>query len=83
MTANSLYDSVEPLLVWRQVFLAVRTETLGSNLSEREPLSMIRFILSRFRTQEDEVKDIHLPIICSACLELLKVSVLPPSPFAY
>lgn len=73
LAANSLYDSVEPLLVWKQFFSIVRREFLGSDPSGCGSMSMVQFVLDRFRTQEDEVKDMHLPILFSAYLELLMV----------
>ncbi|GJJ13160.1 hypothetical protein Clacol_007411 [Clathrus columnatus] len=76
MAANSLYDSVEPLIIWKLFFSTMRTELLEPKFSKCECMSLIRFVLTRFRTQEDEVKDVHLPIFFSAYMELLKNTVI-------
>jgi hypothetical protein len=80
MTANTLYDAVEPLAVWKQLFAAVRAELLDSAASTRfEAMSMVKFILTQFRVQEEEVQDVHLPLFFAGLLELLKVSFYPYS----
>ncbi|KAF8510422.1 Dopey, N-terminal-domain-containing protein [Hysterangium stoloniferum] len=73
MTANALYDAVEPLLVWKQLFAAVHTELLDDGRARIfDAMSMVKFILGRLRAQEDEVQDVHLPIFFTGLVELLK-----------
>lgn len=74
MTGNALYDAVEPLSVWKQLFAVVRLELItGTNSRLFEAMSMVKFVLTRLRPQEEEVQELHLPIFFTGLLEVLKV----------
>lgn len=74
MTGNALYDAVEPLAVWKQLFAAVRLELItGTHSTLFEAMSMVRFVLTRLRPQEEEVQEVHLPLFFTGLLEVLKV----------
>lgn len=77
ITANALYDAVEPFTIWRQFFTAVRLEVLsGESLKGFEAMSMVNFVLIRLRAQEEEVQNVHLPILFAALTELTQVPML-------
>ena len=76
MTGNALYEAVEPLAVWSQLFKAVRLELIASTSSTLfEAMSMVKFVLIHLRAQEEEVQEVHLPIFFTALLEHLKVPI--------
>ncbi|KIJ53578.1 hypothetical protein M422DRAFT_73885 [Sphaerobolus stellatus SS14] len=73
VTANALYDAVEPLAIWRRLFEGVRRELVSQTPGkEFEAISMVQFVLSRLRAQEEEVQSVHLPVFFSSIVELLK-----------
>lgn len=74
MTGNALYEAVEPLSVWKQLFAAVRLEVNTSTQSTLfEAMSMVKFVLTRLRAQEEEIQEVHLPIFFTGLLEVFKV----------
>jgi hypothetical protein len=76
IAASALYEAVEPNVVWKQLFSAVRNEILGTALTH-EGTKLIQFILQTFRAHDEEVQRVHLPLCFTAFLELLKVSLHP------
>ncbi|KAF8588312.1 hypothetical protein K439DRAFT_1629769 [Ramaria rubella] len=80
MTGNALYDAVEPLAVWKQLFAAVRLELLTETPSTHfEAMTMVKFVLTRLRAQEEEVQRVHLPYFFMGLLNLMKTSVAADS----
>jgi protein dopey len=78
MTGNALYEAVEPLAVWKQLFAAVRLEVINSSQSTLfEAMPMVKFVLTRLRAQEEEIQEVHLPIFFTGLLEVLQVPVIP------
>ncbi|KAF5380337.1 hypothetical protein D9757_007927 [Collybiopsis confluens] len=73
MTANTLYEAVEPLTIWRQLLGAVlRDADTGEHETRFEAMEMVLFILKTF-SQDEEIQTIHLPIIFAALVDMLDI----------
>jgi len=75
MTANTLYEAVEPRILWKYLFLAIVSDVEGDG-TKAGGIQLSKFILQTF-TQDDEIQTIHLPIVFSALFELVEVCLFP------
>ncbi|KAF7303085.1 Dopey-N domain-containing protein [Mycena kentingensis (nom. inval.)] len=73
MTASTLYEAVEPPVLWKQLLGAVFDEINGEG-SKVEALEMVLFILKTF-SQDEEVQTIHLPILFAGLVDLLNIQI--------
>ncbi|KAJ3516253.1 hypothetical protein NLJ89_g1234 [Agrocybe chaxingu] len=73
MTANTLYEAVEPQLLWKHLLSAIFKDMTG-DATETEATRLIRFILKSF-SQDEEVQTIHLPVVFSAIIDLMAVEI--------
>ncbi|KAJ4470942.1 Dopey, N-terminal-domain-containing protein [Lentinula aciculospora] len=73
MTANTLYEAVEPHIIWRRLLSSVFQEIIGDG-EQFEAIEMMLFILKTF-LQDEEVQTIHFPLIFSAVVDLLQIQV--------
>ncbi|KAF5384809.1 hypothetical protein D9615_001099 [Tricholomella constricta] len=73
MTASTLYEAVEPQILWKQLLGAVFAEITGDG-KEFEAIRMVEFILKTF-AQDDEIQTIHLPIIFAGILDIIDLQV--------
>ncbi|KAJ7750196.1 Dopey, N-terminal-domain-containing protein [Mycena metata] len=73
MTASTLYEAVEPSVLWRQLLRAVFDEINGDG-TRIEAIRMVLFILRTF-VQEEEIQTIHLPIIFASITDLLDIQI--------
>ncbi|KAJ3809392.1 Dopey, N-terminal-domain-containing protein [Lentinula aff. lateritia] len=73
MTANTLYEAVEPHIIWRRLLSAVFQEIVSGD-QQFEAIDMILFILNTF-SQDEEVQTIHFPLIFAAVVDLLEIQV--------
>ncbi|KAJ7204429.1 Dopey, N-terminal-domain-containing protein [Mycena pura] len=71
MTASTLYEAVEPHVLWKQLLSAVFDEITGDG-TQTEAIDMALFILRTF-PQEEEIQTIHLPIIFTSLTDLLDI----------
>ncbi|KAF8665364.1 hypothetical protein AX16_000383 [Volvariella volvacea WC 439] len=74
MTASTLYEAVEPQILWKHILAALFNETL-SNGSSFEVMRMVNFILQNF-AQDEDIQTLHLPVIFSGCLDLVHLHFL-------
>ena len=74
MTASTLYEAVEPQVVWKQLLKSIISEITGET-PRIEAIHMTKFLLETFQVQDEEVQTIHLPIVFSAISESIRVSV--------
>ncbi|KAJ7103154.1 Dopey, N-terminal-domain-containing protein, partial [Mycena belliarum] len=74
MTASTLYEAVEPAVLWKQLLSAVFDEITGDG-TQVEAIRMVLFILRTF-TQEEEIQTIHLPIIFASLTDVLDVRIM-------
>ncbi|KAE9401014.1 hypothetical protein BT96DRAFT_956680 [Gymnopus androsaceus JB14] len=73
MTANTLYEAVEPHIIWKRLLSVVFQEIINGG-EQFEAIDMVFFMLKTF-TQDEEVQTIHLPLIFSAIVDLLEIQV--------
>ncbi|KAK7464504.1 hypothetical protein VKT23_006673 [Stygiomarasmius scandens] len=73
MTASTLYEAVEPQIIWRQLLSAMFSEITGDG-EHFEAIDMVLFILKNF-SQDEEIQTIHLPIMFTAIVDLLDFQV--------
>ncbi|KAF9011155.1 Dopey, N-terminal-domain-containing protein [Cyathus striatus] len=69
MTASTLYEAVEPQIIWKHLLTAVFSEISGES-TQVEAVPLVRFILQTF-SQDEEIQQIHLPVIFAAIIDLL------------
>ena len=74
MTASTLYEAVEPQVVWKQLLRSIISEITGET-PRTEAIRMTKFLLETFQVQDEEVQTIHLPIVFSAISESIRVCV--------
>ena len=72
MTASTLYEAVEPQVVWKQLLNSIISEITGET-SRTEAIHMTKFLLGTFQVQDEEIQTIHLPIVFSAISESIRV----------
>ncbi|KAG8710253.1 hypothetical protein FRC11_004702, partial [Ceratobasidium sp. 423] len=72
--ASTLYEAIEPQILWQQLYTTARTEILDGS-SHLKALEMIGFILSTFKTHDPEVQNVHLPAVITALTELCRILV--------
>ncbi|KAF9786711.1 Dopey, N-terminal-domain-containing protein [Thelephora terrestris] len=71
MTASTLYEAVEPQVVWKQLLRSIISEITGET-PRTEAIHMTKFLLGTFHVQDEEVQTIHLPIVFSAISEAIR-----------
>ncbi|PCH34091.1 hypothetical protein WOLCODRAFT_61246 [Wolfiporia cocos MD-104 SS10] len=72
MTASTLYEAVEPMLLWKQLFASVYAE-LTFNRGHLEGCKMVAYLLTMFHTHDEEIEAAHLPVMFTAIAEILKI----------
>ncbi|KAM3578985.1 hypothetical protein VKS41_008521 [Umbelopsis sp. WA50703] len=88
-TANMWLDMVDPYLVWSKLFhlMDSRYPGKGSNSTldstaykqELDDLSLILFLLERFKMADEEVQQMHMPLFLAAAVRKLEESVKQPT----
>ncbi|KAH9948184.1 Dopey, N-terminal-domain-containing protein [Amylocystis lapponica] len=79
MTASTLYEAVEPHVLWKQLFSIVLSD-LNSSGERYEGYAMVRYLLATFHAQDEEIENVHLPIGFAAIMELLTVRQISAYP---
>ena len=72
ITASTLYEAVEPQVVWKRLLKSIISEIAGET-PRVEAIHMTKFLLETFQVQDEEVQTIHLPIVFSAISESIRV----------
>ncbi|KAI0323044.1 Dopey, N-terminal-domain-containing protein [Amylostereum chailletii] len=75
MTASTLYEAVEPQVVWKHLLTGIISEVVGEK-SRPETIHLTQFILTTIHVRDDEVQALHLPLVFSALLEILKDQIV-------
>ncbi|THG95919.1 hypothetical protein EW026_g5825 [Hermanssonia centrifuga] len=70
MTASTLYEAIEPHSLWKEFLNAVMADVL-SEKGCSEGIVMVRHILVKYHTHDEEIETIHLPVVFAAILETL------------
>ncbi|KAF8633541.1 hypothetical protein AX15_001344 [Amanita polypyramis BW_CC] len=69
MTASTLYDAVEPHIVWKQLLMSISDDLVGGGTNP-EAVQMAEFVLRSF-FQDDEISTVHLPIVYAGIADLI------------
>ncbi|KAA1471434.1 hypothetical protein DENSPDRAFT_893964 [Dentipellis sp. KUC8613] len=78
MTASTLYEAVEPQLFWKQLLKAIISDIVGDG-TQCESIRLAQFILTKFHVRDEEIETVHLPIVFSAAMEVIKHQVAEDS----
>lgn len=78
MTASTLYEAVEPHIVWKQLLNAILNELTGDGM-KNEAVRLARFILKTIHVRDEESQAVHLPIVFSALCEALQNQITQSS----
>ncbi|KAG1754714.1 Dopey, N-terminal-domain-containing protein [Suillus paluster] len=70
MTASTLYDAVEPSILWKQLLAAIMKDLTEDKKTGAIDLTL--FLLRSLPLQDDEVRSIHLPVIFAAITDRLQ-----------
>ncbi|KAG2155714.1 Dopey, N-terminal-domain-containing protein [Suillus clintonianus] len=70
MTASTLYEAVEPSILWKQLLAAMMKDLTEDNKTGAIDLTL--FLLRSLPMQDDEVRSIHLPVIFAAITDKLQ-----------
>ncbi|KIK71711.1 hypothetical protein GYMLUDRAFT_33858 [Collybiopsis luxurians FD-317 M1] len=73
MTANTLYEAVEPHIIWRRLLPAIFQDIVEDRV-QFEAIDMVTFMLKTF-SQDEEIQTIHLPIIFAGLVDLLDIRI--------
>ncbi|BGP31712.1 hypothetical protein JCM10296v2_003486 [Rhodotorula toruloides] len=79
MTGNMLFEIVDPFILWKQIYLAIRAG-LSPTSPAAEPAppagsssDLARFIVKTFRLHDEEVQRLHAPVVALAVLDLVEI----------
>ncbi|KAF9486392.1 hypothetical protein BDN70DRAFT_822033, partial [Pholiota conissans] len=73
MTASTLYEAVEPQILWRNLLASMFDEITGDG-TQVEAVELAHFILQTF-SHDEEIQTIHLPIMFGAIVDLTNACV--------
>ncbi|KAJ2917856.1 hypothetical protein MD484_g2573, partial [Candolleomyces efflorescens] len=71
MTASTLYEALEPEILWKPLLTAIFKEISGDG-AQTEALDLALFILETF-THDEEIQANHFPTIIAGLLDLLDI----------
>ncbi|KZO91887.1 hypothetical protein CALVIDRAFT_601960 [Calocera viscosa TUFC12733] len=71
LTANTLYEAMEPSIVWARLFQAAM-EDINSRSDSFPAMEMLQFILSTFHVRDEEIEQVHLPLFFAAVCQLAR-----------
>lgn len=91
MTANTLYESVAPLALWRQLLRSILSDIFGDGVScevwsstqnvccvfnpSEQGIGLVHHILTTYHTHDEETETVHLPVNFVAILDVLAVVI--------
>ncbi|EJU02805.1 hypothetical protein DACRYDRAFT_94483 [Dacryopinax primogenitus] len=82
LTANTLYEAMEPSIVWARLFQAAM-EDVGANRQACPAIDMLQFILSTFHVRDEEIEQVHLPLFFAAAGQLARILAESEEPNEY
>ena len=74
VTAVTLFESLDPYLVWRQLFLALQSRFIDKEGHPDDTLDLLAFVIHTFRLTEDEVAKLHAPLLAFASIDLVRAN---------
>src|SRR5215217_6841038 len=73
MTASTLYEALEPEIIWKPLLLAIFKEISTEN-SQSEALQLALFIIKTF-THDEEIQTHHFPLLVSCLLDFISLEL--------
>lgn len=73
MTASTLYEALEPEILWKPLLSALFKEISTEN-SQSDALQLALFIIKTF-THDEEIQTHHFPVLVSSLLDLLSLQL--------
>ncbi|MBW0470508.1 hypothetical protein O181_010223, partial [Austropuccinia psidii MF-1] len=70
LTANMLFDSLDPFITWKSLFETVNNYIIHHNANE-DCLDLIKFIITTFRIHDEEHLRIHIPLVAYALIDIV------------
>ncbi|KAM0754971.1 hypothetical protein T439DRAFT_284317 [Meredithblackwellia eburnea MCA 4105] len=80
MTGNMLFEILDPFLMWKQIYSAVKTTIIEEG--DIESIELAKFIVHTFRLHDEEVQKLHAPFVAFGILDLVEASAHEPNGFA-
>ncbi|KAI0031253.1 Dopey, N-terminal-domain-containing protein [Vararia minispora EC-137] len=71
LTASTLYEAVEPQVVWKHLLSGVISE-IAINTSRLRNIKLAQYILNSVFIGDEEVVTVHLPLVLTAITEVLQ-----------
>ncbi|KAI7962497.1 hypothetical protein MJO28_000591 [Puccinia striiformis f. sp. tritici] len=65
LTANMMFDSLDPFTTWKSIFESV-TQYADPTKESNNCLALIKFILATFRLHDEELLRVHVPLMATA-----------------
>lgn len=78
LTANMLFDALDPHTTWKTLFLAAHAYALTDRPTS-DSLSLIRFILKTFRINDEELIRMHIPLLAFVLIDIVDTCKLEGS----
>lgn len=72
MTAVTLFESLDPFVIWRQLYHAIRGQLTQQTDASADALDILAFVIHTFRFNEDEIIKLHAPLSAFACIDLVR-----------
>nr|ODN87338.1 hypothetical protein L203_03611 [Cryptococcus depauperatus CBS 7841] len=69
-TAAALYDAVDPVVIWTNFHKLIEE----SNHNKKQDINLIIWILDNIPQHDDEVKQIHIPVLLDTALKIVEGS---------
>ncbi|KIY52670.1 hypothetical protein FISHEDRAFT_69486 [Fistulina hepatica ATCC 64428] len=69
MTASTLYEAVEPQILWKHFLQSILSEINGDG-TQTEAISLACFLVQTF-SQDEDVQTLYLPIVFSAIVDVI------------
>ncbi|GAA5884793.1 hypothetical protein JCM16303_007269 [Sporobolomyces ruberrimus] len=73
LTGNMLFEILDPFLLWKQIYCAVRRAL--NDGADLESIELARFIVRTFRLHDEEVQHLHAPFTAFAILDRVEAVV--------
>ncbi|GAA98597.1 hypothetical protein E5Q_05284 [Mixia osmundae IAM 14324] len=69
MTANTLFEALDPYLLWQALFRATEREMALPEDQSTSAFDLIVYIVDNFRLHDDEMLRLHLPILAFSLID--------------
>lgn len=81
LTANMMFDSLDPFTTWRSIFESISKYTAPTKEYDN-CLALIKFILATFRLHDEELLRVHIPLMATALVCIVDQYIHTDSDFS-